>query len=399
MKTLCRLALPAKSLIRKIAINGTALKARASFSTLPLQVADEPLKAVILREKKMIRNLILNRPEQINCLNLKTAKMINRALEMWHENEIIAGIVIHGEGEVFCGGADLHRLAKVPQKALDLRMQIQKIVKNLSKYNREDKSQIISLMNGTVLGGGYALGQGQFRVVTENTLFHIPEIFYGQALDGGLSYTLSRATTSEQLGLFVGLSGLPLDGVDMIDAGLATHFIHADVVEIVDETLADITEQTYGTDPIWNHMDVIRLDTNDEDVRKEIRGETEEPSTMSIFNELSPCFKDVNSVEEIVDNLKTTHSPHAERVLQNIMAASPLSLKVVFSQITQGRKHTLEQCLLQETYANMNLQKQPEFNEAVDAINKGGAIKWSSKLEDVSDEQVKDLLKVEERQV
>ena len=45
--------------------------------------------------------------QELNSIDLKIAKDIQRRLEAWSENDMITAVVLQGEGGCYCGGVDL----------------------------------------------------------------------------------------------------------------------------------------------------------------------------------------------------------------------------------------------------------------------------------------------------
>jgi len=345
----------------------------------PFKVDSKKLPNVVLHSDGLLRRVILNREEQINTLNLNSAKALRNAVLMYSRNDAIAAVSIEGRGDVFCGGLDLQQIFKYPSKAKELRKRLSDIAKILNSCGNKP---MIGFMNGTVLGGGYALAQGSARVATENTVFHIPEMFYGQALDGGLSYSLSKAKGGLAMGLFIGLSGRALSGMDMMDAGLATHFMESRTYLNFLSQVWNTAHQTNGYIPIWR-----LLDDHEEDNR-EMLGHSE---LLEVFNSVASSFEEVQSVEEIMSRLKALNSENANEVLRNMNRACPTSLKVIFLQITQActQDLTFAECLKQECNANLKLQEKPEFEVGINGMAKGGAVVWPSAC---SDDEVKEMV-------
>ncbi len=75
-------------------------------------------------------------------------------------------------------------------------------------------------MDGVLADGGMALAQSQHVVVTERASFYVGAPAVGLALQGGLSYRLARCSgVGHALGLYIGMTGVNLDGEDMVAAG------------------------------------------------------------------------------------------------------------------------------------------------------------------------------------
>ncbi|KAJ0450563.1 putative 3-hydroxyisobutyryl-CoA hydrolase [Helianthus annuus] len=90
------------------------------------------------------------------------------------------------------------------------------------------------------MGGGAAIAiHGRFRVVTDNTLFAMPETALGSFPDVGASYYLSRLPGF--FGEYVGLTGARLDGAEMLACGLATHFVPLEKLSSLEYALCKAT--------------------------------------------------------------------------------------------------------------------------------------------------------------
>jgi enoyl-CoA hydratase/carnithine racemase len=85
------------------------------------------------------------------------------------------------------------------------------------------KKPFISLWNGFVMGGGVGLSHAStFIVVTEKTVFAMPETKIGFIPDVAASYFLNRLPGF--IGTAMALTGERLLSSDLISAGLATHY-------------------------------------------------------------------------------------------------------------------------------------------------------------------------------
>ena len=76
------------------------------------------------------------------------------------------------------------------------------------------------------MGGGVGISvHGHFRIITEKTVFAMPETSIGLFPDVGGSFFLPRLDGS--LGNYLGLTGHALKGEDVLFAGIGTHFIQS----------------------------------------------------------------------------------------------------------------------------------------------------------------------------
>ncbi len=82
----------------------------------------------------------------------------------------------------------------------------------------------VALWNGIVMGGGVGVSvHGSHRVVTERTVFAMPETGIGFFPDVGATYVLPRRPGA--LGMYLGLTGARLEAADCLYAGIGTHHV------------------------------------------------------------------------------------------------------------------------------------------------------------------------------
>jgi len=102
-----------------------------------------------------------------------------------------------------------------------------------SSTKNVSKIPFISVPHGLITDGGYAFAMGSFVLATYDSRFRIENPQRGLALDPiGLSYVLPRLGWEFQqqsshlpVGEILALTGFEADGSDMVETGLATHFI------------------------------------------------------------------------------------------------------------------------------------------------------------------------------
>lgn len=96
----------------------------------------------------------------------------------------------------------------------------------------------IALLNGIVMGGGVGLSvHGSHRIATDNTLFAMPETAIGFFCDVGGSHFLSRLP--HQLGMYLALTGSRLKGKELVAAGVATHYVPLEKMNLLKDQLIE----------------------------------------------------------------------------------------------------------------------------------------------------------------
>ncbi|WP_326520142.1 enoyl-CoA hydratase/isomerase family protein [Xanthomonas arboricola] len=193
----------------------------------------------------------LNAPRTLNGLSLQMTRLLDAQLRVWADDTRIACVVLRGAGEkAFCAGGDLHGLYQsmrahreaVPD-AQQRRTQPQGNAHAAAFFEEEYRldhrihtypKPLLCWGHGIVMGGGIGLMSGaSHRVVTERSRLAMPEISVGLFPDVGGSWLLRRVPHGA--GLFLALTGAPLDASDAIYAGLAdVRLEHAQYAAVLD---------------------------------------------------------------------------------------------------------------------------------------------------------------------
>jgi enoyl-CoA hydratase/carnithine racemase len=143
----------------------------------------------------------------------------------------VACVVLQGEGgKAFCAGGDVKSLylAKTAPSDKNPPSILQKFfaTEYVLDYKLANMSPVlVALMDGIVMGGGVGISvHAPVRIATENSLFAMPEAKLGLFTDVGGGYFLSRL--SNNLGMFLGLTGYRLKGADLFHAGVADYYVN-----------------------------------------------------------------------------------------------------------------------------------------------------------------------------
>lgn len=229
------------------------------------------------------------------------------------------------------------------------------------------------------MGGGVGLSvHAPFRIATENTLFAMPETAIGFLPEVGGSFFLPRL--DGQLGVYLGLTGKRLKGVDTLYAGIATHYVPSSRLGDLEARLAELENPTH---------DMINQAI--EEFSAELDNEPTFSLNGSIRQSIDRCFK-YDTVAEIVKAIeKEEESEWKEETLKLLSSMSPTSLKVTLQQIRNGSALSLAQCFKMEYHLVQKFLQGHDFKEGVYAtlVSRSKA-KWQpSELSQVDDRQIK----------
>jgi len=255
----------------------------------------------------------LNRTKALNALNLPMVTDLLHLYRAWTLDPTIRCILIKGEGDkAFCAGGDVRTLCEEFRRSdnqdehghgkpglitADFFRQEYKMNYALAKLPKPH----IAIWDGIVMGGGVGISiHGKFRIATERTLFSMPETGIGLFPDVGGMYWIPRLEGG--LGPYIGLTGCKLNAADLIDTGIATHFIPHASIPLLETALKE------------------RLDTDD-------FKESEVEQLLAHFHESKPtngtlkehrdaidhCFMNKNSMEEILASLMSMETDWSKK--------------------------------------------------------------------------------------
>lgn len=131
----------------------------------------------------------LNRPKDLNALNLQLMQELSEALQQLDKNENVRAIIITGNEQAFAAGADIKQMAD--KSAIDMLRTDQ-----FSTWDqiRKTKKPVIAAVSGFALGGGCELAMTcDMIIASETARFGQPEIKIGVMPGAGGTQRLTRA--------------------------------------------------------------------------------------------------------------------------------------------------------------------------------------------------------------
>eukprot|EP00743_Colponemidia_sp_Colp-15_P004617 GILK01004977.1.p1 GENE.GILK01004977.1~~GILK01004977.1.p1 ORF type:complete len:370 (-),score=20.85 GILK01004977.1:113-1186(-) len=329
--------------------------------------------------------LVLNRPKTLNALSLDIINQLTLHLQEAAVNSNVKLVLIESSSpKAFCAGGDIRALyeqgrATYPEEFFGREFFLNHLTHVFPK-------PYISIQDGIVMGGGVGISvHGAYRVVTDKTVWSMPETGIGFIPDVGSSYFLSRLRGG--LGLYLGLTGARLTGADCLYCGLATHLVPR---EVVDQLKTELCSAQLGNDAatVVNTVETIMgrysrsigtcmLERSMEDIDR--------------------IFLNASSVEDVFQRLAAAEGVWAADTLKVLLARCPLSLKVTFRMLTVGSSSTLSRALRNEFSVVCNFMhlQETNFYEGVRAVvvDKDQKPQWNPRrVQDVSDDLVNRFL-------
>lgn len=144
---------------------------------------------VTAQAKQHVALVQLNRPKELNALNLQLMGELRDALKQLDEDDTVRVIVVTGNERAFAAGADIKQMAG--KTAIDML--------NIDQFStwdqiRKTKKPIIAAVSGFALGGGCELAMTcDMIIASETAMFGQPEIKIGVMPGAGGTQRLTKA--------------------------------------------------------------------------------------------------------------------------------------------------------------------------------------------------------------
>jgi enoyl-CoA hydratase len=157
----------------------------------------------------------LNRPKDLNALNLQLMIELRDTLQQLDKNDRVRAIIITGNEQAFAAGADIKQMAD--KTAIDMLT-----IDQFSTWDqiRKTKKPIIAAVSGFALGGGCELAMTcDMIIASESAKFGQPEIKIGVMPGAGGTQRLTKAIGKAKAMELV-LTGRFLSAAEALSYGL-----------------------------------------------------------------------------------------------------------------------------------------------------------------------------------
>jgi enoyl-CoA hydratase len=337
--------------------------------------ADAPPEDVLIEARGSLALITLNRPRALNALTTAMrAKLAGAFPRFAREAQTYCVVIQSASDKAFCAGGDVREMVRWGREDRARAREAFRDEYALNWLHECFSKPTISLIDGPVMGSGVGISLfGTHRVAGEKYRFAMPETAIGLFPDIGAAWPLSRMP--DNIGMYLGLTGRSIGAADAYALGLLTHCIPAARFEDIKTALAD-------TWPVDTVLDDMQVDPG--------------PGALVPYAaHIAYCFS-ADSVEETVARLGVVGGKArdwAEGVIADLMARSPMSLKVTHRHIRDARALDLRQTLTIDYRLACRFLDGHDFYEGVRAalIDKDGKPMWQpARLDDVTPAMVAD---------
>ncbi len=316
--------------------------------------------------------VVLDRPEALNALNLDMVRGIAEALDGFEYDRAVQAVTIEGKGDrAFCAGGDVISLYRARETGTAFTAQFFREEYALNRRLKRFPKPVVAFMDGITMGGGVGLSvHVSHRVVTERTVFAMPEVGIGFFPDVGAGYVLARLAAG--VGAWMALTGSRLRAGDCLDLGLATHAL--DATATVSDAVRAVAEMENGVD----------------EALAPFLGEPAPGDVDPLLGTIARCFGHDN-LPTILQALANEGTPWANRAQEQLARQSPTSLRITIRQLELARSASFEANLVTEFRMSQACIAGHDFMEGIRAalVDRDRSPRWRpDKIADVTDELV-----------
>ncbi len=178
------------------------------------------LEEIIVERRERVGLITLNRPKQLNALNVQLASEVMATLKSFDADDRIGAVVVTGSPRAFAAGADIEEMA---EKSL-VELLGNDIFADWDQM-RFIQKPVIAAVSGFALGGGFELAMlCDFIIASEDAQFGLPEIKLGILPGIGGSQRLTKSI-GKSLAMDMILTGRTIDATEAKSSGIVARVV------------------------------------------------------------------------------------------------------------------------------------------------------------------------------
>ncbi len=182
-------------------------------------------ESIKLRKEGEVTQILLNRPEAFNALDLDLVESLGKSLIHLAADDSVLGVVISGEGKAFCAGGDLKWTLRYPGGRPAAFHELAARFHQAILEIRRMRKPVIAAVNGVAAGGGFSLALAcDFRVMANSAILRQAYTSSGLCMDGGGTFTLPRLVGLARA-LEIVAFDKPISSEQALDWGLVTKVV------------------------------------------------------------------------------------------------------------------------------------------------------------------------------
>ena len=223
-----------------------------------------------------IANVLLNRPQKHNAINLDMFRELGEVGEFLSSNEDVRVVILSGNGRSFCAGIDLHSMGELTKNGSFDEMALKPLEGSASNFFQRAATiwhdmpvPVVAAIHGACLGGGMQICLGcDVRIASPDACFSIMELKWGIIPDMGISITLPRLINYEKA-MELTMTNRKFSSNEALDLGIVSKVTDSPTEEsrlIADEILKKSPDAIYQLKRLYkaawspNKRDLLSLE-------------------------------------------------------------------------------------------------------------------------------------------
>ena len=160
---------------------------------------------VVVTISEQVSEVMLNRPEKLNALDLEMFGALDHALRRLQQEPTVRAVVLYGAGDNFCAGIDLDVLRHGGEAAMkSLLAPVDDSQATLAQWVaygwRKLRMPVICALRGIAYGGGFQVAMGaDLRYASPDVKLSIMEARWGLIPDMAISATLRHVAPPDRI--------------------------------------------------------------------------------------------------------------------------------------------------------------------------------------------------------
>lgn len=169
--------------------------------------------------------LTLDRPKKRNALSMAMREELVAALRQAADDPSCAAIILTGDGDGFCSGADISETSGPEPLDMDVRRRRLALLQDVSRAIIEAPKPVIAAVHGAAYGAGFSIAVAcDFVLAADSAKFCAIFCRLGLLPDAGILWTLPRRAgygASRRLLM----TGEPISSQEALDCGVADRVV------------------------------------------------------------------------------------------------------------------------------------------------------------------------------
>lgn len=185
-------------------------------------------ETIVIEEKEGIAFIRMNRPDELNALNLPMAKELCQAAAYCTVEKGVRAVVLTGTGKAFCAGGDVKNMAGELKGSGRPDLFLRELALHLHAFVAElirMPKPVVAAVNGTAAGAGFSMTLAcDMSIASEAARFVMAYTNIGLVPDGGATHFLSRLVGAKKA-LEIAYLNEPFGAQDALRMGIVNRVL------------------------------------------------------------------------------------------------------------------------------------------------------------------------------